>query len=60
MSNACNCSDLVERLRRQVTQLVDVLDRMEPDVPFEQRTTDEEWDAVVFDARNLLQEVANR
>lgn len=58
MSNACNCSDLVARLTRQVTQLLDVLDRMEPDVPFEQRTTDEEWDAVVAEAKQVLAEVS--
>lgn len=48
---------LVERLSEQLRKLVDLLDRMEPEVPFENRATDEEWDAIKADAKRVLAEV---
>lgn len=48
----------IQRLRTALQGVVTVMDGMEPDVPWEQRASDEDWDAAKATANTALTETA--
>lgn len=56
--NPAHLQAVIVKLRDQLAAVVHLLDRMEPEVPEEQRASDDEWIATKADANRVLDETA--